>query len=143
MVRSRLRAEDGFSLVEILVVILIIGVLAAIALPAFLNQRSKAQDSHAKTSATTAAKAISVWQTEHDSYAGALVADLVEIEPSLGQALGLAVTSTERTYTVTVDSRAGGSYSVEREADGDVLRTCSQPGIGSCAELPDAQGNLW
>jgi type IV pilus assembly protein PilA len=143
MLRSRLRAEDGFSLVEILVVILIIGVLVAIALPAFLNQRSKAQDSHAKTSATTAAKAMAVWHTEHGSFADATVAELVEIERALGQARDLAVDSGERTYTVSVGSRAGGEYAIERRADGRLVRTCSLPGVGACAEIADAQGNLW
>jgi type IV pilus assembly protein PilA len=143
MVRSRLRADDGFSLVEILVVILIISVLAAIAVPAFLNQREKAQDAHAKTSVTTAAKAISVWETEHDTFAGADPADLVRIEPALGQAQGLTVTSSERTYTVSVDSRAGGSYSIERQLDGDLIRDCSLPGEGTCAATADAQGNRW
>ena len=43
--RMRTSNEEGFTLVELLVVMLIIGLLAAIAIPAFFNQRDKAKDS--------------------------------------------------------------------------------------------------
>jgi type IV pilus assembly protein PilA len=149
MVRSRLRrrlaAADGFTLVEVLVVVLIIGVLTAIALAAFLNQRSKAQDSSAKTAAATAAKAMTVWNTQHGDYGGASTAELVRIEPALAQAGGLALVSDADTFTVTVDSASapGARFSVRRTEQGTLVRTCTLPGQGSCLADADAAGNRW
>jgi type IV pilus assembly protein PilA len=64
------KGEKGFTLVELLVVIVIVGILTAIALPSFLNQTAKAKQAEAKQKVSTVLKIQQVWYTEHDSFAG-------------------------------------------------------------------------
>ncbi len=144
-ISRRLAAQGGFTLPELLVALLIIGILAAIAIAMLLTQRAKAQDADAKTSATTAATAMQVFSQDHGDFAGATTADLIRIEPALGQARGLTIASDAQTFTVTVDSAAatGATYSVQRSSDGQLVRTCNKPGVGSCQDTADALGNRW
>jgi type IV pilus assembly protein PilA len=129
-----LAREAGFSLIELLVVILIIGILAAIALPAFLGQRSKAQDTEAKSAVRTAATAMKSFYTDTQDYSAATVAKLQVIEPSLGQGQGATLALSglgADTYTVDVTSKTGNHFKVT-EGGGTAVRTCTTAGTAGC-----------
>jgi type IV pilus assembly protein PilA len=141
---ERLHSEEkGFTLIELLVVILIIGILAAIALPAFLNQRSKAQDAEAKSGARTAQTAMETYYTDNQSY-NTNVAGLQGIEPALNNANGLAASGTDTTFTVSVTSKSADAtvYTISRAAGGNVTRTCDDPGQGGCKAAAGG-GGTW
>lgn len=56
--RTERSRQDGFTLVELLVVIVVVGVLASIAVPAFLTNRSRAQETAVKSDVKQIAKEV-------------------------------------------------------------------------------------
>lgn len=135
--------EAGFTLIELLVVMLILGILAAIALPAFFNQRDKAGDSKAKENAHTAQVAVETFATEHGgSYAGVTLGNLHTIEPEIsatpgqeasgvGTKEGIIVSGTATGYEIKSVASTGNIFTI-KNTGGELSFTCTKPGSGGC-----------
>jgi type IV pilus assembly protein PilA len=132
-------SEAGFTLIELLVVMLILGILAAIALPAFFNQKEKAGDAKAKEYAHSAQVAMETFSTDHNgSYVGATPAELEAIEPTLSSAdltvtgPGKAGAPTADQYTIASEApNSGNIYYVENDA-GTLTFECTTEKTGGC-----------
>jgi type IV pilus assembly protein PilA len=152
--RQRLKDEGGFTLIELLVVILIIGVLAGIAIPSFLNQKSKASDASAKELARTAQTASETVATDNSgSYASITEPKvLAELEKSIPTEAGSgpsylsAAKSIEegKGFEVTANSvSSGDTYTIKRSGEGVVTRTCETPTKKPAGGCPNAPAGSW
>ena len=134
--RARRRFSDasGFTLVELLVVMVIIAALCAIAIPSFAGQKAKASDAQAKELARTAQTTAELISTEADgSYEGVTVEALHSHEPTIPVAPGSggsylkSATGGEREYSVTAVAPEGDELTITRSASGQMTRECRSP----------------
>ena len=78
-----MKDQDGFTLIELMVVVLIIAILIAIAIPTFLGLRERAQNRSAQSDLRNALTAAKAYYTDNDTYDGFTATEGAAIEPAL------------------------------------------------------------
>jgi type IV pilus assembly protein PilA len=127
--------ERGFTLIEILVVILIMAILIAIALPSFLGQKGKAYDTLAKELVRSGAQAAETYSTDHNSEYVKLSPEVlheydhaIQIAAGDGNAYISVAEEQENGKGFLVTAVAPGpghdTFTMTRKENGEVLRTC-------------------
>jgi type IV pilus assembly protein PilA len=141
---NRMKDDKGFTLIELMVVVLIIAILIAIAIPTFLGLRKRAQDRAAQSDLRNALTAAKAYYTDDDTYdpAGAAVFNAAEgalVEPSLtwnngptvqGAVTVKAVTAT--TVLLTTGSASGAFFCIGDNAGPNVQGKTDAAAVANC-----------
>lgn len=95
--------EEGFSMTELMVVLVIIGILTLIALPRFMNMTTRAKTTEAKTMLRTLHALMQAHYFEHDQYPTDLLQVGFEPAPTV-ESGGNA------RYTISIESADGAQF---------------------------------
>jgi type IV pilus assembly protein PilA len=145
--QRRIKAQSGFTLVELMVVVVIIAILIGIAVPVFIGLQRRAQDRAAESSLRDAFTAARAFHADKNSYAGFDAAAGEDIEHTLLWADGganaihqvniEAVTATEVTLTYASSSGQTFCMADSSTAGGAVRGIGDATDYAACAALQD------
>jgi len=95
------RSQKGFTLIELMIVVVIIGILAALAIPRFMRATTKSKQSEAKNILKQIYAMERAYRQEYDTYWGQGTVASAANQTALAR-IGVDIMSTARyTYTIT------------------------------------------
>jgi len=121
------RPNRGFTLVEMMITVAVLGILAAIALPSFLDSIRKGRRSDAFAALSAVQQAQERWRGNRNAYTTSLTPQPGDDPPGLG----LAASSSRGYYSIAINAAGASSYTATATAVAGTL----QAGDESCQRL--------
>jgi type IV pilus assembly protein PilA len=133
---KRLRDARGFTLIEMLVVVLLIGILAAIAIPAYLEHQKKGKDADAESNARNLVSKVELCYATNEDYTTCNTLAKLGGASELGLPWGTnagevsVIESNKATYKITAVSRAKSNdsyhtFTITKVANGTSSKSCT------------------
>jgi prepilin-type N-terminal cleavage/methylation domain-containing protein len=107
---TRAGEEAGFTLIELVVVMIILGILSAIAVVSYVGFSQRASSATAKANVRTVTPALAAFYTENSTYLGATLTELRE------------------NYDLQIDDSAASHYKISDQSDSSY---CLQNNVGN------------
>ena len=115
------KIEEGFTLVEILIVVVIVGILAAIAIPTYFNYVEKAYASDAQTQIKTLLEECKIWKTTHEDFPS-------DVQEMIDEGAGNISKSTLKKWTFEIDLQQSSDGSSDLEGTINATSLEDMPG---------------
>jgi type IV pilus assembly protein PilE len=127
--KTKIKAYQGFTLIELMITVAIIGILTSLAYPSYLDQVRKTRRANAQSDLVELASYMERYYTQNYKYIGAALP--FEESPKQGStkyyALSVVSTSTPAGYTITATPKNG------QDADSCGTMTVTHTGAYSAA----------
>ena len=109
----KLKQQRGFTLMEVMVTVAIVGILAAIAFPSYQDSLRKSRRTDAKNALTQAVANMERYYNQNNTYAAAtMCTSTPTICATLGTCTSGICTSTERNYTIALSNIAANTFTI-------------------------------
>jgi len=118
MLSKMRKGEKGFTLIELMIVVAIIGILAAIAIPQFASYRQRAQDSAAKSALKNLATAQENYYAEYNTYASGLATLSAWFQPESTLSVSLLSADTDSWSATAKHTSSANTFTYNSSAGG-------------------------